>query len=156
MLQSSQVLRLQARLLGGIIGSSVVAFAVLAALVAGHWPPLLAGDQAADNAAHSDVLINSWLLVAARTATSIGSPVVVDVVAAVVVAVTLVLGLWRVAVLVAVARVGELACESVVKVLVARPRPALFDPVAHASGYSFPLDMRAAPRRYMERWCCWP
>jgi undecaprenyl-diphosphatase len=33
---------------------------------------------------------------------------------------------------------GELVCESVVKVLVARPRPALVHPVASASGYSFP------------------
>ena len=39
---------------------------------------------------------------------------------------------------VALARVGELVCESVVRVLVGRPRPPLVDPVASASGYSFP------------------
>jgi membrane-associated phospholipid phosphatase len=84
------------------------------------------------------VLTQPWLLVAARTATAIGSPVVVDVVTVVVGLALLVTGFWRAAMLVVVARVGELACESVVKVLLARPRPALLDPVAHAFGYSFP------------------
>lgn len=137
-LQPVPPLRFPARLQGGITTSCVVAFAVLAALVASHWSVLLASDQAAERAAHGDVLAQHWLLIAARTATALGSPVVVDVVAAVVVVVLLVLRWWRAAVVVALARAGELVCESVVKVLVARPRPALVDPVAHASGYSFP------------------
>ena len=130
--------RFSARLLGGITASCVVAFAVLAGLVVSHWPLLLAGDQAAETAAHHDVLAQRWLLSAAKTATAIGSPVVVDLVAAVVVVVLLVLRWWRAAVVVAAARVGELVCESVVKALVVRPRPALVDPVASASGYGFP------------------
>ena len=132
-----QSVRFPARLLGGITTSCVVVFAVLAGLVASRWPLLLAGDQAAEGAAHGDVLAQHWLLIAAKTATAIGSPVVVDVVAAVVV-VLLVLKCWRGAVVVALARVGELVCESLVKVLVGRPRPALVDPVTSASGYSFP------------------
>lgn len=136
--QPLQALRFPVRLLGGITISCVVAFAVLAGLVASHWPLLLGGDQAAERAAHGDVLAQHWLLVAAKAATAIGSPVVVDVVAAVVVVVLLVVGWWRAAVVVALARLGELVCEFAVKVFVARPRPALVHPVASASGYSFP------------------
>jgi hypothetical protein len=84
----------------------VVAFAVLASLVASHWRVSVAGDQAVDAAAHSEVLTQHWLLIAARTATAIGSPVVVDVVAAVVVVVLLVLQGWRAAAVVALARAG--------------------------------------------------
>ena len=90
--QPVQPLTFPARLLGGITTSCVVAFAVLVGLVASHWPPLLAGDQAADSAAHGDVLTQHWLLNAAKMATAIGSPVVVDMVAAVMFVVLLALG----------------------------------------------------------------
>ena len=133
-----QPLTFPARLLGGITSSCVVAFAVLTGLVANRWPVLSAGDQAAEAAAHGDVLTQHWLLAAARTATTIGNPVVVDVLATVVVVVLLVLKWWRAGVVVALARGGELVCESVVKILLARPRPALVHPIASASGYSFP------------------
>lgn len=136
--QPLQPRRLAVRLLGVITTSCVAVFAVLAGLVASHWPVLMAGDQAAERAAHADVLAQQWLLSAAKAATAIGSPVAVNVVAAVVALVLLVVRWWRAAVVVALARVGELVCESAVKVLVARPRPTLVDPVASASGYSFP------------------
>ena len=71
-------------------------------------------------------------------APALGSPVVVDVVTTVVVVMLLALRWWRAAVVVTLARVSELVCESVVKVLVARPRPVLVDPVASASGSGFP------------------
>ena len=121
----------------GITTSCVVVFAVVAGLVASHWPVLLAGDQAAEGALHGEVLAQHWLLVAARTATTLGSPVVVDAVTTVVVVMLLALRWWPAAV-VALARVSELVCESVVKVLVARPRPVRVDPVASASGSGFP------------------
>lgn len=136
--QPSQPLRLPTRLLGGITAGCVVAFALLSGLVASHWRPLWDSDQATESAAHIDVFSQSWLLIAARAATAIGSPVTVDVVSTVMVVGLLTCGSWRVAALVAVARVGELGCESAVKVLVRRPRPILVDPVAHASGFSFP------------------
>jgi hypothetical protein len=104
--QPVQARQFPARLLGGITTSCVVAFAVLASLVASHWRVLVAGDQAVDAAAHSEVLTQHWLLIAARTATAIGSPVVVDVVAAVVVVVLLVVKWWRAAAVVALARAG--------------------------------------------------
>ena len=133
-----QSLKRPPRLLGGITTSWAVVFAMLAGLVASHWPVLLAGDQAAEGALHGEVLAQHWLLVAARTATALGSPVVVDVVTTVVVVMLLALRWWRTAVVVALAGVGELVCESVVKVLVARPRPVRVDPVASASGSGFP------------------
>ncbi|MGB6224673.1 MAG: phosphatase PAP2 family protein, partial [Pseudonocardiaceae bacterium] len=126
------------RPLGWTVAVCVVAFAVVLGLVAAHWPPLLTGDQAADSAAHADVLAQPWLLAAARAATTTGSSLVVDVVAAVVALALLIARLWRGAVLVVVARLGELASTTAVKDLLARPRPTLVDPVDHAAGYSFP------------------
>ncbi|MGB8997217.1 MAG: phosphatase PAP2 family protein, partial [Pseudonocardiaceae bacterium] len=116
----------------------VVAFAVVLGLVAVHWPPLLTGDQAADSAAHVDVLAQPWLLAAARAATTAGSALVVDVVAIVVALALLIIRWWRGAALVVVARLGELASTTAIKDLLARPRPVLLDPVDHAAGYSFP------------------
>jgi membrane-associated phospholipid phosphatase len=131
-------LTIAARLLGWTVAVCIVAFAVVLGLVAAHWPPLLTGDQAADSAAHVDVLAQPWLLAAARAVTIAGSSLVVNAVAAVA-AVTLLIGrLWRGAVLVVVARLGELASTTAVKDLLARPRPTLLDPVDHGAGFSFP------------------
>jgi undecaprenyl-diphosphatase len=131
-------LTIAARPLGWTIAVCVVAFAVVLGLVAAHWPPLLTGDQAADNAAHVDVLAQSSLLAAARAVTIAGSSLVVNVVAAVAAIVLLIMRLWRGAVLVVVARLGELASATAVKDLLARPRPTLLNPVDHGAGYSFP------------------
>lgn len=138
MTRPAQQVNVRLRPVGWIIAACVVAFAGLLGLVAAHWRPLLTGDRDAGGAAHVDVLARPWLLAAARTATTIGSPLVVDLVTIAVGLALLVTGFWRGAALVVVARVGELACESAVKALLARPRPTLLDPVAHASGYSFP------------------
>ncbi|HZD14843.1 MAG TPA: phosphatase PAP2 family protein [Pseudonocardiaceae bacterium] len=131
-------LTIAARPLGWTVAVCVVAFAVVLGLVAARWPPLLTGDQAADNAAHVDVLAQSWLLAAARAVTIAGSSLVVNVVAAVAAIVLLIMRLWRGAVLVVVARLGELASATAVKDLLARPRPTLLNPVDHGAGYSFP------------------
>ncbi|MDT7715668.1 MAG: hypothetical protein QOH09_1660 [Pseudonocardiales bacterium] len=131
-------LTIAARPLGWTVAVCVVAFAVVLGLVAAHWPPLLTGDQAADNAAHVDVLAQSSLLAAARAVTIAGSSLVVNVVAAVAAIVLLIMRLWRGAVLVVVARLGELASATAVKDLLARPRPTLLNPVDHGAGYSFP------------------
>jgi undecaprenyl-diphosphatase len=116
----------------------VVIVTVLTGLLAAHWSPLLAVDYAADLRVHPVVLGHPWLLAAARAATTIGSPLVVDLVATVAGLILLIALRWRAVVLVAVARVGELACESGLKALTARPRPILDHPVAHAWGYAFP------------------
>jgi undecaprenyl-diphosphatase len=127
-----------ARPLGWTVAVCIVAFAGVLGLVAAHWPPLLTGDQAADSAAHVDVLAQPWLLAAARAATTAGDSDVVNVVAAAVAIALLIIRFWRGAVLVVIARIGELASTTAVKDLLARPRPTLLNPVDHAAGYSFP------------------
>lgn len=76
-------------------------------------------------------------------------------VAAIVAVVLLVLRLWWYAVVVAVARLGELVCESVVKVVVAWPRPVVVHPVASASGYRFPSGHAGGSAALYGRWRCW-
>lgn len=131
-------LMIAARPLGWTVAVCIVAFAAALGLVAAHWPPLLTGDQAADSAAHVDVLAQPWLLAAARAATTAGDSDVVNVVAAAVATTLLIIRFWRGAVLVVIARIGELASTTAVKDLLARPRPTLLNPVDYAAGYSFP------------------
>ena len=89
-----------------------VVVAVLGLLVAAQWAPLLELDQAIVQGAHSVVLSQPWLLATARAASAIGSPLAVDLVTAVAAAAMLIGGRWRAAVLLVVARFGELACET--------------------------------------------
>ena len=131
-------LMIAARPLGWTVAVCIVAFAAALGLVAAHWPPLLTGDQAADSAAHVDVLAQPWLLAAARAATTAGDSDVVNVVAAAVAIALLIIKFWHGAVLVVIARIGELASTTAVKDLLARPRPTLLNPVDYAAGYSFP------------------
>lgn len=122
---------------GLLVGGALVVV-VLAVLVAARWAPLVALDHATDAGVHPDVLGSPALLDTAWTFTTIGSPVAVDAVT-LVGAVGLVLARrWRAAAVVVVARVGELACETALKHLLARPRPALVPPITTASGFSFP------------------
>jgi undecaprenyl-diphosphatase len=117
---------------------AVVAFVMLGAAVVVGWEPLARLDGVAVLDAHADVLAHSWLLTVAVIVTDAGSPVAVDVVTAVAAVVLLLARRWRAAAFVVVARLLELGVETVVKDLVARPRPVLIDPVSHASGFSFP------------------
>ena len=117
---------------------AVVAFTVLGAAVMLGWEPLARLDQAVVLSAHADVLARSWLLTTAVIVTDAGSPVAVDVVTVVGAVVLLLARRPRAAAFVVLARLLELGVETAVKDLVARPRPVLTDPVAHASGFSFP------------------
>ena len=126
------------RMLGWLAVAGAAVVAVLDLLVAVHWAPLLDLDQTIVATAHTAVLAQPWLLVAAQVVTAIGSPVAVDVVTAVAAVVLLIGRRWRATVLLVVARFGELACETGLKELLGRARPHFADPVAVASGYSFP------------------
>lgn len=116
----------------------LVAFVALAVLVALRWSPLISVDQVGELAAHRDVLAHPWLLAGAGVITTIGSPLAVDVVTVVVGLVLLVGRRIRAVVYLLVTRVVELGVDTGVKQMVHRPRPTLPDPVAHASGFSFP------------------
>jgi undecaprenyl-diphosphatase len=126
------------RLMLGLTGVGIVVFVVLTALVAGHWTPLLRLDATIDAAVHRAALAHGWLRPVALVVTDLGSPVAVDVVAAVAAIALLVARHLPAAIAVVVARFGELAVETVVKSLVDRGRPVFSNPLATASGTSFP------------------
>jgi undecaprenyl-diphosphatase len=115
--------------------------AVAAGLLVAVTTGLLGGrsvDTRTVNAAHRFVLHHHGVLTAARAATTLGAPLVVDVAAAVA-AVVLWLARRRVeAVFVVGVRFAAAGLSGLAKAAIARPRPALLRPVAHASGFSFP------------------
>ncbi|WP_063821912.1 bifunctional DedA family/phosphatase PAP2 family protein [Pseudonocardia dioxanivorans] len=113
-------------------------FAALAVAVGTHWAPLIAIDTSMVTAGHAALLAHPGVAAAARVVTDLGSPVAVDVVTVVVCVVLAVRGRWVPVVALAVARLGELGCETLVKHLLARPRPSLEPALTTASGFSFP------------------
>lgn len=125
------------RTVAGLVLSAFM-FAVLAILVALRWHPLVAFDDTVVRTAHVDVLGRPWLLAAATAVTDAGSPLAVNLVLAAVAAVLCAARRVRSAAYLVVARLLELGIETIVKYLLARPRPVLPDPVAHAGGFSFP------------------
>jgi len=126
------------RVLLGLTTSAIVVFLVLTALVAGHWAPLRTLDANLDTAVHQFALAHGWVRPVALVVTDLGSPVAVDVVAAVATVALLMARHWPAAVAVVVARFGELAVETGVKALVDRGRPVFSHPLATAGGASFP------------------
>ena len=116
----------------------VAAFIALAVLVALRWSPLIRVDQAEELAAHRDALAHPWLRAGAVVVTTIGSPLAVDVVTVVVGLILLVGRRVRAVLYLLVVRLVELGVETGVKQVMHRPRPTWPDPVAHASGFSFP------------------
>lgn len=116
----------------------LVAFLGLTALVATRWPPLVALDLASDLAPHAAVVRDHPLLTVATVVTDAGSPVGVNIITVLLAAALLYRQRVDLAVYLVAARFVALGVQTAVKVLVARPRPTLPDPVAHASGFSFP------------------
>lgn len=120
------------------LGAGLAVFVALWVLVAVRWAPLLTFDHRAVTDAHALSLGHAWLRTLSLIVTDLGSPVAVDVVAAVAVVVAAVRRWLPAAVAITVARLGELGTETAVKVLVDRSRPVLAHPLATGSGYSFP------------------
>ena len=117
--------------------STVVFVGLLIAVVAGA---LGAGsvDARSVTSAHAAVRDHPLLLSLARALTNLGAPVVVDALAAVAGVVLWLTGRRRASLYVLAVRVAALVLDSAFKDLVGRSRPVLADPVAHASGFSFP------------------
>lgn len=111
------------------------AFLVLAVV---PWPPLRHVDAAAPAAGHAWLVHATVARDVTLVVTDLGSPVAVDVVTAVAIVVLLVLRRWRAAVVVAVARLGELVTETLLKIAVHRARPDLLPHLVSAGGASFP------------------
>ncbi|WP_370077448.1 phosphatase PAP2 family protein [Streptacidiphilus sp. MAP12-16] len=113
-------------------------FGLLLALVVARWRPLQDVDSRWVLRLHSTAVHRAGWAASMRTVADIGSPTVLRVLLAVVIVWLWLRGarvtaLWA-TVLVAV----EALLEVVVKELVGRPRPLLPQPVAQATGWSFP------------------
>jgi membrane-associated phospholipid phosphatase len=115
-----------------------VPFGLLLFLVQDRWPPLLEVDDGARDALHAFAVRHDWFVTAMKAVSTAGSAPVYWVVFGVLAAWLESRGLRRLAVFVAVTLVGSAILNSLVKVAVDRARPVLPDPVAHASGFSFP------------------
>src|SRR3954468_6033983 len=115
-----------------------VPFGLLLFLVEDKWPPLLDVDDDARDSLHGFAVAHAGFVTAMRTLSTIGSAVVYFPLFA------LVAGwlLWRrrprLAIFVVVTVAGSAGLKALVKPALHRARPVLPDPVAHASGLSFP------------------
>jgi membrane-associated phospholipid phosphatase len=126
------------RVLFGIATGGVLLFAVFGVLATVRWPGLRAVDISVSAAGYQWALHHAVVRGVALVVTDLGSPLAVDVVAVLAAGGLLLLRRRRLATVVAVARLGELVCESVAKVLVARARPDLVHPLTTATGASYP------------------
>ena len=100
--------------------------------------PLLDVDHGVAERVHAAVRRNAALRGAARAVTALGSPVVLHALGAAGTAYVFSRGRRRLAFYLAVTGLGGALLNSVVKALVARPRPVFETPLAHALGKSFP------------------
>ncbi|MDQ1713078.1 MAG: hypothetical protein QOE45_2528 [Frankiaceae bacterium] len=130
-------------------GLRVTLFVVAAALVAVpfgllleqvvHNGPLLATDRGLANDVHQWVLRRGpGLIRAVRLVSRLGGPPFLIVLVVLAGGYVLARGRRRLAVFLAVTAVGGSVIDTVVKNVVARPRPDLPHPIAHAFGKSFP------------------
>lgn len=119
----------------GVAALVVVPLAVLVRL---GWDPLADADRSADDQAQRLMRRHGTLLAWVRSASHLGDPLVVTAVVA-----TVALGCWLVhrrtdAIYLLAVRAVAVVVDFLLKEGVARARPNLAQPVAHASGYSFP------------------
>jgi undecaprenyl-diphosphatase len=115
-----------------------IPFGLLLFLVQDKWSPLERADAGARDDLHTYALHHGPFVAVMRALSALGSTVVWLAVFAVVVGWLLWRRLPRLAVFVVVTVVGSSVLNQVVKQAVDRARPVLPDPVAHASGMSFP------------------
>jgi membrane-associated phospholipid phosphatase len=117
---------------------ATVPFGLLLFLVQDKWRPLLGVDAAARDDLHGYALDHSWFVIAMKVLSTCGSTRAYQLVFAAVVGWLVWRRRPRLAVFVAVTMVGNSALNTVAKLAVDRARPVLPNPVAHATGMSFP------------------
>jgi undecaprenyl-diphosphatase len=110
----------------------------LALLVRLGWDPLADADRSADDQAHRLMRRHATALAWVRAVTHLGDPLVVTALVAVVALVCWLLHRRTDAVYLLAVRVVSVVLGAALKAGVARARPNLAQPLAHASGYSFP------------------
>jgi len=132
--------RFGARALLAALALALVAvpFGLLLFLVEDRWPPLLEVDDGARDALHDLARDHAGLVTAMRVLSTIGSAYLYIPLFAGVAAWQLWRGRTRLAIFVAVTPAASVVLNAVVKHAVHRARPVLSEPVAHASGLSFP------------------
>jgi undecaprenyl-diphosphatase len=118
--------------------AAALAFVLFGVLAEVPWQPLRHLDALAPAAGHRSAVDHSALRDPALVVTDLGSPLVVDIVAVLAAMALLLARRWRQALVVAIARLGALTCESLAKVIVGRPRPDLVPSLTTATGSSFP------------------
>lgn len=120
------------------LGLVAVPFSLLLLWVQVQWSPLLHADQAARDGLHAFALAHGGFVTVMEALSTIGSWWVYLIGFAVVIGRLLWRGLVRSAVFVVVTVGGSALLNEVMKAVVHRARPVLADPVAQASGTSFP------------------
>ncbi|MFD9738235.1 phosphatase PAP2 family protein [Umezawaea sp. NPDC059074] len=115
-----------------------VPFGLLLVFVQGRWPPLQAVDEGARDDLHRFALDHTAFTTVMKALSTLGSAPVYLVVFAVITGWLLHRRQFRLAAFTAVTEVGGAVLNEIVKTLVHRARPIVTDPVAHASGLSFP------------------
>src|SRR5688500_17927114 len=115
-----------------------VPFGLLLFLVQDKWRPLLRADAGAHDDLHGYAFDHPPFATAMRVLSAIGSTTVWLAVFTAVVVWLVMRGSRRLALFVAVTVAGSSVLNLVVKDAVSRARPVLPDPLAHASGMSFP------------------
>jgi len=119
-----------------LVGFSAVGFILLAALVLGHFGPLLDFDSVVSRAAHSVAVRYPVWRAAMSAVSATGSTAVLGPLAALGCVILLAFGRWRQATFVAVAMIATVAIRLVVVAAIARPRPS--ERLAAVASYSFP------------------
>lgn len=125
-------------LIGGGLLVAAIPFVLLLVLVRTSWGPLHQVDFDTADSLHRYIVghlgqVRLWEII-----TTIGGPTVLRIAALIAVVVVWFRGARRSAVLIAVTMIGAALLSGITKVLVARVRPVLTDPVDRASGGSFP------------------
>jgi len=128
----------RAVLAGVAIGLVAVPFGLLLFVVESRWPPLVRIDHGARDALYAVAVDEPAFVTAMKLISTVGSARVYVPLFAVLAAWLAWRGLGRLAVFVVVTMLGSWLLNSLVKLAVNRARPVLPDPVAHASGMSFP------------------
>jgi undecaprenyl-diphosphatase len=116
----------------------MIPFGLLLFFVQDKWRPLLRVDAGARDDLHAYAVGHVWFVTAMRTLSTIGSAAVYVPLFAAIAAWLTWRGRRRLAVFVLVTVAGGSLLNTLVKLAVERSRPVLPDPVAHASGMSFP------------------
>jgi membrane-associated phospholipid phosphatase len=139
-LQSHSDARFGARALfaGLALLLGAVPFGLLLFLVEDRWSPLSSVDSGARDDLHTFALQHDALVSALKVLSTVGSALVYVPLFAAVAAWLAWRRLPRLALFVVVTMAGSAALNALVKLAVDRARPVVADPVAHASGMSFP------------------